>query len=95
MLSETFEQLNLKECTCLVGIIYDSEIRYLDSMFTLPPLEPREAAGLVSTLYGHSPQQLLLRFRSNWGSLKHSDLASSMIGKLETHELIDNVVPYE
>ena len=92
MLSETFEQLDLLESTCLVGIIFDSQIQFLDSMWTLPPLEPHEAASLVETLYGHNAQRLLQRFR---GTLKRSELTSRLMAKLANHELIDDIVPYE
>lgn len=95
MLRETFGQLDLNESTCLVGIIYDSQIRFMDSFWTLRPLEPDEAARLVGILYGHSDQRLLQRFRDNWGFLKTSELASNMIDELATHELIDEIVPYE
>ena len=94
LLRDTFEQLDLLESTCLVGLIYDTQIMFKESGWTLYPLEPQEAARLVAALYGHSAHRLLQRFGDNWGSLRTSQVAFNMKRKLEAHELIDTIKPY-
>ena len=82
LLRETFAELDLHESTCLVGILYESQILFMGATWVLPALEPDEAAALIADLYDQSAIRLLQRFRSNWRSLKRTTVASEMIEKL-------------
>lgn len=94
LLRETFPELDLQASTCLVGILYESQILFMDATWVLPALEPDEAAKLVADLYAHSPNRLLQRFRSNWCSLKNSAVTAEMIDGLAANDFVDQIVPY-
>ena len=95
LLRETMPQPALTEATCLVGIIYQSNILFMGATWMLPALEPREAASLVAELYGLDANRLLERFQDNWSRLKNSAQTTKILEKLEANEFVDRIVPYD
>ena len=95
LLRETLPQPTLIEATCLVGIIYQSNILFMGATWMLPALEPREASSLVAELYGLDATRLLERFQDNWCRLKNSAQTANILEKLEANEFVDRIVPYD
>ena len=95
LLCDTFSELDLNQSTCLVGILYESQILFMGATWVLPALEPDEAARLIADLYDQRANRLLQRFRSNWCTLKNSTVTSELIKKLRENEFVDEIVPYQ
>ena len=95
LLRETLPQPTVTEATCLVGIIFQSNILFMGATWMLPALEPPEATGLVAELYGLDATRLLERFQDNWCRLKNTAQTASILEKLEANDFVDRIVPYD
>ena len=88
ILRETFDSTDLRQATCLVGIIFEYRIVLCDPRRELEPLEPHDASHLVSSIFGHGANLLLDGFGQLWSQLRHSSTTDSLIQRLESHKLV-------
>lgn len=94
LLRETFPDPSLSELTCLVGILYEYEIFFMNATWKLPALEPDEASIFLAELYEQNANRLLQRFRGNWSTLRKSATASNILDRLSSHEFVDELAPF-
>ncbi|MEL6106726.1 MAG: hypothetical protein AAFU85_11835 [Planctomycetota bacterium] len=92
ILRETFQELDLNQSACLVGILYECQIKVVDGNWVLPALEPEEATRVIAELFNHNEQRLLQRFRNHWRVLRHSMQMSNLIDQLQAHEWVDEII---
>ena len=91
VLSESFDTLNLTECACITGILFEYQFTLVGGRWTFQPLQPLESARLVGRIYGHSAETILQTFELEWGKLRSSDGKQKLIDRLHDHELVQSI----
>ena len=100
VLGETFDALDIKRATALVGVLSEFEIQYSDALKAVvtpvegdapsraPVLTVEYSARLVAQIFGLEFDDLMRQYRANWRNLRSSDLVVELVSVLEGHRFV-------